>query len=360
MNSKERVHATLKREAVDRIPIFMWFHPDTRTLLSEYLDLAEHHIDEVMFNDIRQVWAGNNYAMEGVALEEGETYSDFWGIEWVKEGAFNQITKHPLMNADENTVSEYEFPHDKVNELNNNLCTLESKSGEYFIGCDISPCLFEMYNRLRGMENALMDIVLYPKVFAAMMKKCASHSIALAENAADRFPLDWLWAGDDVGGQNALMMSPECWRENIKPHLERIFRFGKSRDLWVAYHSCGSIRDIIPDLIEAGLDVLNPLQGNCPGMAPAELKKEFGDHLVFMGGIDTQNLLPNGTVQEVRREVGRLLELMSSGGGYILAASHTVAPETPLDNIFAMYSAAGVSREMILDKASDLRKKELL
>ncbi len=356
MNSKEYVYAALKREPVDRIPIFMWFHPETVTILSKNLDIPESYIDDVMFNDIRQVWVGNNYAMEGVLLEKGETYSDFWGIEWVKEGAFNQIIEHPLMDVDENKISEYEFPHEKVKELNDNLCTLESMSYEYFIGCDISPCLFEMYNRLRGMEKALMDIALFPEIFAAIMEKCADHCIALARNAGNRFPLDWLWTGDDVGGQSALMMSPKCWRESIKPHLERIFRFGKSQDLWVAYHSCGSIRDIIPDLIEIGLDVLNPIQGNCPGMDPIELKKEFGSSLTFMGGIDTQDLLPRGTVQEVQREVSELLGVMAHGGGYILAASHTIPPETPLDNIFAMYSVAGISREMILDRASDLRK----
>ena len=200
-----------------------------------------------------------------------------------------------------------------------------------------------------------MDIALYPEIFATIMKKCANHSFALAENASNRLSLDWLWTGDDVGGQSAMMMNPKCWRESIKPHLERIFSLGKKQDLWIAYHSCGSIYNIIPDLIEIGLDVLNPIQGNCPGMDPLELKKEFGKSLTFMGGVDTQDLLPNGTVKEVQREVRKLIDGMSCGGGYILAASHTVPPETPLDNIFAMYSVAGVSREMILDKASDLR-----
>jgi len=356
MNSKERVYAALKREPVDRIPIFMWFHPETATLLSEYLDIPEKYIDDVMFNDIRQVWVGNNYAMEGISLEEGETYSDYWGIDWVKEGAFNQIIKFPLIDADEDKIRNYEFPYGKINELTDNLFDLKSRSPQYFTGCDISPSLFEMYNRLRGMENSLMDIALYPEMFAAIMEKCADYNLALAKNAINRFSLDWLWTGDDVGGQSAMMMSPKSWRESIRPHLERIFRFGKTRNLWVAYHSCGSIRDIIPDLIEIGLDVLNPIQGNCPGMESIELKKEFGDSLAFMGGIDTQDLLPNGSVRDVDKEVREIIEIMADGGGYILAASHTVPPETPIDNIFAMYGAAGVSREMIFDRSSDLRK----
>jgi uroporphyrinogen decarboxylase len=105
-----------------------------------------------------------------------------------------------------------------------------------------------------------------------------------------------------------------------------------------------------------GLDVLNPVQGTCPGMNPAELKREFGKDLTFMGGIDTQNFLPNGTTDEVLKETIRFLETMTAdGGGYILAASHTIPPETPVDNIFALYEAAGLSCEEIFDNASKIR-----
>ena len=115
---------------------------------------------------------------------------------------------------------------------------------------------------------------------------------------------------------------------------------------------------IIPDLIEIGLDVLNPVQGNCPGMDPLELKAEFGDQLTFMGGVDTQYLLPNGSVREIRLETDRLLAGMTAGGGgYILAASHTIPPETPDDNIFAMYEQVGISKEEIFDMAADIRKR---
>jgi uroporphyrinogen decarboxylase len=124
----------------------------------------------------------------------------------------------------------------------------------------------------------------------------------------------------------------------------------------VAYHCCGALRAIIPDLVEIGLDVLNPVQCNCPGMDPAELKREFGDRIAFMGGVDTQDLLPNATASGVRRSTERLIETMTAaGGGYILAASHTVPPETPDANLFAMYEAAGLTREEILDRAADIR-----
>ena len=153
-------------------------------------------------------------------------------------------------------------------------------------------------------------------------------------------------------------MSPRQWRTIIKPQLARIVDVGIRHRLPVAYHCCGAVRDIIPDLIDIGIGILNPIQNACAGMEPGDLKRDFGSALTFMGGLDTIDLLPKGTPDQVFRETCSLIETMTSdGGGYILAASHTIPPETPLDNIFAMYAAAGVSREEIADRATVVRKK---
>jgi len=208
------------------------------------------------------------------------------------------------------------------------------------------------------MSNALTDMATDEDLSKEMFKRCADFAVGLAEQACKRFPLDWLWSGDDVAGQDAMMMSPEMWREQIKPQLQRVFDVGKRADLWLAHHCCGSLRPIIPDLIEMGLDVLNPIQSNCPGMDPLELKKEFGRELAFMGGVDTVDLLPYGSIEDVRRSTERLLDGMTAGGGgYILAATHTVPPETPDENIFALFSAAGMSKEQIFDRAAGLRRR---
>jgi uroporphyrinogen decarboxylase len=143
----------------------------------------------------------------------------------------------------------------------------------------------------------------------------------------------------------------------VKPLLKQNAEVGKRHGLYVAFHSCGAIRPIIEDLIEIGIDVLNPIQCNCPGMDPLELKKEYCKELAFMGGVDTQGILPNGTEHQVRKATAELLEGMTNdGGGYIFAASHTVPPETPDDNIFAMYDEAGISRQEIFDRTADIRK----
>lgn len=359
MTSKERMYRALQKKPVDRIPIFMWYHPETFQKLARTLEISLDSFDLVMCNDVKQKWVGNNYAMEGITHEhDGEGHTDQWGIEWVRQGGFNQIHKSPLENASEKEIFDYRFPVEHIDQLLKSMDTIVPFSKEYFIGCDISPCLLELLFRIRGMEKSFLDTLASPDISNNLLLKAATFAIEIGEKACNKFPLDWLWTGDDVGGQQSMMLSPELWRSMIKPHLKNIFEVGKKKGLWVAYHSCGAISPIIPDLIEIGLDVLNPIQCNCPGMNAIELKKEFGKELSFMGGVDTQHLLPDGTSDEVYRETLKLIESMTDdGGGYILAASHTIPPETPIENIFAMYRAAGVTREEIYDRAADARKK---
>jgi len=354
---RQRVHAALRRQPVDRVPIFMWFHPDTARLLGQLLQVPPSRVAEAMGDDIRQTWVSNNHYMEGIVHQrDGQGHTDPWGVEWMKQGPFNQIRESPLERAGLDEARAYEHPCDHLDELLENMEPVVATGEQYFVGCDVSPCLFEMVARVRGMEQALLDLAAHPALARHMLAGAADFALRASELACDRFRLDWLWTGDDVAGQLGMIMSPEAWRELIRPHLASIFAVGKSRDLWVAYHSCGALRPIIPDLIDMGLDVLNPIQCNCPGMDPATLKADFGGDLAFMGGVDTQDLLPNATADQVRRETEKLLQTMTAGGGgYILAASHTVPPETPLDNIFAMYEVAGVTREEILDRAADVR-----
>jgi uroporphyrinogen decarboxylase len=335
----------------------MWFHPALAARLAAHLEIPPHRLADAMGDDIRQTWVGNNYAMEGIVHpREGDSHTDFWGIEWVKEGFFNQIRRSPLANADEPAIREYAFPYDHADSLLANMDTVIATRRDYYVGCDISPCLLEIVFRIRGMENALFDLAAAPEMAASLLGKAADFALHLAEGACHRFKLDWLWTGDDVGGQQTMIVSPQRWREAIRPHLASIFAVGKQHNLPVAYHCCGAIRPIIPDLIDIGLDVLNPIQCTCPGMEPLSLKDEFGKHLAFMGGVDTQELLPRGKAADVFRETRRLIEGMTSdGGGYVLAASHSVPPETPLENVFAMYAAAGESHDAIMDRAAAIR-----
>jgi len=335
----------------------MWFHPDTARKLAALLQVPVSRVGEAMGNDIRQTWVNNNHAMEGIVHErDGEGHVDWWGIRWLRQHGFNQIAHFPLAGASREQVLGHRFPEERIEELLALMRPILNDRRDFFIGCDVSPCVFEMYWRLRGMEEALLDIGGDPALAAEMFRRCADFSVALGERACARFSLDWYWTGDDVAGQRSMMLSRDSWRGLIKPHLARVFAVGKSHGLPIAYHSCGAVRPIIGDLVEMGMNILNPVQSNCPGMQPGELKREFGRHLTFMGGVDTQELLPNGTAERVRRATARLLEQMTGdGGGYILAASHTISPETPDENIFAMYEVAGISREEIFDRAAEIR-----
>lgn len=358
MDAKTRVNAMLHRQKVDRVPIFMWFHPQTARKLAAYLKIPVTLLDEALGNDIRQRWIGNNYAMEGVALDQGEVRRDAWGIVWQREGEFNQILSSPLSEVAGEQIAAYEFPAD-VDALVDNLAPLMPYAKEYFIGADISPCTFELYNRLRGMENALLDLALFPETVKQLFAKSTDFGLRLIDGAVQKYHPDWIWLGDDVGGQQNLLMNPVCWREMIKPNLAELVRRSKNHHLPVAYHSCGAVHDIIGDLIEIGVNVLNPLQCNCPGMELRQLHREFGAHLTFMGGVDTQELLPQGSAGQVYDKTKELLDIMlADNGSYILAASHTVPPETPLENIFAMYAAAGLDQSSILGKAEALRNMD--
>jgi len=357
MNSKQRVKAALRREPVDRVPIFMWFHPDTARRLGRLLEIPVAYVGEAMGNDIRQAWVNNNHAMEGIVHErDGEGHVDWWGVRWEKQGAFNQIVGFPLAGASAKEQLAYAFPYARMEDLLALMQPVMRSAETHFVGVDVSPCVFEMYWRLRGMEETILDLVADEETAHAMLGKCGDFAVRLSEESCARFAVDWLWTGDDVAGQQGMIMSPDVWRRLIAPHLKRVVDVGTRAGLPVAYHCCGALRPIIPDLIEMGITVLNPIQCNCPGMSPIDLKREFGAHLAFMGGVDTQELLPNGSSEDVFRATKELIEGMTTGGGgYILAASHTIPPETPDANIFAMYDAAGLSRERIFDCAAGIR-----
>jgi uroporphyrinogen decarboxylase len=359
MNSKQRVHAALRRQPTDRVPIFLTFYSDTLVRLARDLEVPRHCVEAVLGNDVRMAWVNNDYAMEGMTHDkDGEGHVDLWGIHWAKDGLANRIVNHPLDKTSAGEVRKYCFPLQHVEELLSRMNPLVAGAYEDFIGCDVSPCVFDMYVRLRGMDQAMADLAAEPALVDEMLDRCAAFAALLAELACRRFPLDWLWTGDEVAGRDGLLMSPECWRRLVKPHLALVFEVAKRHRLWVVYHCRGSVRSIIPDLIEMGLDVLHPVPCDCKGMDPLELKREFGDRLALAGGLDADRVLCHGSVDDVRRATRKLLDGMAAcRGGYILATSHPVLPGTPVENLFAMLAEAGLTREEICDRAAEVRAK---
>jgi len=153
--------------------------------------------------------------------------------------------------------------------------------------------------------------------------------------------VDILWCGDDFGTQTGCIMDPELWRHYFKPRIHYMFQeFRKiNPDIKLAWHSCGSILPLIPDFIEIGLDILNPVQPCVVGMDPQMLKDAYGRKLSFFGAIDVQHLLPQEMPTKAKSEVKRIASILGKDGGYILAPAHNIQPDTPVENVLAMYEA---------------------
>jgi len=202
--------------------------------------------------------------------------------------------------------------------------------------------IYEIAWQLRGMQETLIDLVTQPEIPRFIMERLTDvyveNTRRVLDLAGDR--LDLVYFYDDVATQNSLMISPDTWRDEIRPHHERLVEIAHSRGVPVMYHCDGAIVRLIPELIELGIDVLNPIQPDAAGMDARVLKAEFGDRLSFHGGVDIINTLPRGTPEEVAAEVRRCVEVLGEGGGYVLCSSHHVQPDTPIDNVLAMYDVS--------------------
>jgi uroporphyrinogen decarboxylase len=195
---------------------------------------------------------------------------------------------------------------------------------------------------LLGMEGALSEMLLHPEFYQALVDRIVEFDLALltrmAEVAGDR--IDFYRLGDDFGTQQSLLMSPKVFRRFFQPFMKTVGELARRHGGYYYHHTCGAIRPLIPAFIETGMDVVDPVQVGAAGMTPAELKAEFGDRICFSGGVDEQYLLPNGTPQQVRDAVFRLLDDMAPGGGFFIGPTHNLQADIPTENIVAMYDAA--------------------
>jgi uroporphyrinogen decarboxylase len=198
--------------------------------------------------------------------------------------------------------------------------------------------LFERCWNLRGFENALMDAITEPEFFEEMLDRLTELYLAFVEYTVD-LPVDAILFGDDWGDQRGVMLGPERWRWFLKPRWARIYEAVHQAGKLVFSHSCGSVAEIIPDMIEIGLDVLESVQPEAANMNPYELKKRWGDKITFWGCLGSQSTIPHGTPDEIKAEVARLCSELGSRGGYILAPAKPLQPETPTENAVAILEA---------------------
>jgi uroporphyrinogen decarboxylase len=260
-----------------------------------------------------------------------------------------EYVNHPLADATIQDLDGFEWPdpHDPAR-----WAGLREEAQQLYEHTDYALVayrpkyngLFELCQVLRGTESLLTDMVLNPAFVEALFWKVGEvlKGFYLAQLDAVGDFVEWVEVGDDLGSQSGPLISPSMYRTLLKPvHADLIGAIKRrSPGVKVMYHTCGSIVRFIPDIIDIGADILHPIQVAARDMDPARIKAEFGDRLCFLGGVDSQHTMPEGTPEEVRAEVRRRIEEMGPGGGYILAPSHNIGDDVPLDNILAFMDAA--------------------
>lgn len=353
MTSRERVAKALAHEPADRVPIDYAARDEVSTALCAYLGMAPgESLGDRLGVDLRGVGPAFKgvtaplcYADPTVEVTDKGVYRDLWGVGFTPNqtdvGFYMDLVYSPLKGLDDvRALDDYPWPTAGLWDYSAIGAQARAQAG-YWVGAH-SRGIFEISWFLRGFDEFLMDLAVAPDRAAAVMDRVQDYLIARTQRLleAGEGRIDMVEYNDDVGAQGGLLISPAMWREHLKPRMADFVRLCKRCGAAVRYHSCGGIRPIIPDLIEIGVDVLNPIQSLAQGMEPEALKRDFGACLTLNGGIDTQQFLPHATASEVRAGVRRLLDVLGRDGGYILAPSHVFQRDVPLRNIVAVYETA--------------------
>ena len=345
MTSRERVLAAINHEQFDRVPTDIWATGEVWAKLREHFgpdaDVAkELHVDG--FAGI-----GPKYIGPPVPdVPEGES-ANFWGMRSRNvsygSGVYSEQCFCPLAFAKTiDDLDRYVWPSADWFDYSQMEADAKALGRDKAIQCGYMAPFF-YHNLLRGLELSLMDPLLEPEFTKELLRRLChffyEHHARIFE-AAGKY-IDCAQVTDDYGTQTGPMIGLETFREFYRPHLQRFIDLCHSFSIKVFHHDDGSIRQFLPDLVEMGIDVLNPVQWKCPGMALDGLKRDFGRQLCFHGGIENQEILPFGTPDSVRAEVRRNIDILAADGtGYILCSCHNLQVVTPVENIIAMYDEA--------------------
>jgi len=341
MTSKERVLTAFEHKEPDRVPL--WYGASealTRGLIRTCGVADEEALMQRLHIDFRRVH--ERYVGPELPENPDGTRRTFWGV--LRAGIhYGQPVFHPLSGVTTiEEVENFQYPSPDWFDFSHIREQCERWRDYAIIG---GPwvVVFTDATELVGMEEFFIKMVTHPDVMKAMIQKVSDFyyelTVRFFEAAGDL--IDIFFFGDDMGTQQALLISAEMWCEFCKPHVKRFIDLGKQAGLKTMFHSCGAVREIIPHLIELGLDALNPVQVRARGMELEGLKRDFGDKITFHGCFDHQQILPFGSVEDVKAEVHRVIDIMSPGGGFCLAPSHDLLlDEFPYENVIAMYDEA--------------------
>lgn len=368
MDSKERVITAINREEPDRVPIALWGSyytlndglyfkslehlklgdplPPFRRYMPRNSNYYDDRILDRLDTDVRYVWSGFT-DLGGARMDDDR--KDAWGVEWVRSGPHITSTGGPLADASLDDIERYPWPDPEkyldFDLMKERITLLNKQYPDRAIAARAvnSYGPFEQAAELRGREKFYMDMVMEPEIASLIVNRCTDVIVRAQElyldvvgNDIDFFEIP----GDDYGGTQDLMISPALFDSMFKPALKRIVDSVKKFNpkIPVAFHSDGAITKIIPGLVETGIDILNPLEP-LPAMDWVSVKKEFGDSLCFMGGVDLKEAL-TGTIDDVEEDVRRCIRTFARGGGYILTSANHMQVDIPPENVIAMFESA--------------------
>jgi uroporphyrinogen decarboxylase len=372
MNSRERVLTTVSHQEPDRVPfdlggtgatgIHMTAYKNLRQFLGlppgeirtddviQQLATVDEDMAERLQTDCRNVAPRSSAIYNLEFRDEGNytAYTDEWGIDWrmPKQGGFYyDMYRHPMAEAEAiEDIQGFAWPNPtdphRFLGLRERTKAVHDEGKVVILG-GLSAGITEMHSWLRGFVPYYMDFLLNPSLAEYLMDKVVELKMAYWERAmaeAGEY-VDVIMEADDLAGQDRLLISPETYRKYIKPRHAQLFAYIKKQaPVQIFFHSCGAIRPLIGDLIEAGIDILNPVQKSAAGMDLAQLKREFGKDVVFWGGgVDTQHIFGTGTLQQVRDDVKRSIDALAPGGGFVFGTVHNTQANVPPENFMAMW-----------------------
>jgi uroporphyrinogen decarboxylase len=354
MKHRERVLTALNHEEPDRCTMQISFTPEFAARLEIDLQLKgqglhnphgggntyelERALDEDML--LTSVGWVNGYYQDG--YQNVDSYLDEWGVAWKTieyktpygKGKYTEPFGHPL--AEDRVLETYLSPDPNRLELYTEASrVLANFKDEYWIVGVTPTTIFESAWALRGYEQLMIDMATNPDKANRVLDIPYSYHKIVTQRLVS-LGVDMIWLGDDVGGQNAMLMSPRMWRQYFKPRMADLIASLREINphIKIAYHTDGVVYPIILDLIEIGVDVLNPIQPMA--MDPVKIKKEYGRNLCFWGSLDIQQTLPFGTPEQVKAEVITRLKTIGRGGGLLIGPTHNLQLDTPLENFWAM------------------------
>ena len=354
MDSKEKVATTLAHQEPDRVPVDYWATPEiTERLVRELPVDDKEGLLRTFGVDLRYI-EGPSYQGQEMQTHPDGTTSDLWGVRRrtvkVERDGFTWQYKHveesPLAGmASAREIDRYEgWPSPDWWDYSRIADDCRRHSGYAVVNvgdrldrtAQLKPAMY-----LRGMEQIYIDLIESPAIVEAILAHITEYFLGYNRRVfeAAEGGIDIFMMGDDFGTQQGLMMDLDTWRRYFGPGFRAYIELAHRYGIKVMHHTCGGVRELIPELIDAGLDILQSIQPRATGMDLAELKREYGRHICFHGSLDIQRTLPKGTPAEVREEVRQRMAAGKPGGGFIICTAHNIQPDTPTENVVALFEA---------------------